>query len=254
MRDAAINIRLRDQIVRGVVSWAAFTLIELMAIIAILGILAAMLLPMIANKKEAPKYLLLSMSALARPTDNAATSPQWLRPGMSYEEAYQHVGERLRAAGFWNFSLYILPLTEDGFCVVTEVERLEEDGRVATNRFDVRRKKTNYTNLKEWLLDFFSSNPEGCFRFFVIAVTPELPMQGTNEMNWKDIAAILPKTGSYSNLPPTLGTNFLAGARVQAYLYRFDRGKLNADPGKVSGKEPIMDHLASAGIKDLVYP
>lgn len=197
------------------------------------------------------RYLTFSLSALGKPSDRKAATPQWLTADMSYEQAYQHVRNSLRTAGFSEFSLYLLPDEEQGFFVYTAPERTDEVGKVGRDRFNVVRKEPSYDSLKARLFDFFSNNPEGYFRFFIIAVTPEIPSQNTNTVPWDDR---LPLTGEYQALPQSLGTNVLGMARLHAYLYRYERGRLELNPHETLTSNPIDEHLAFARLTELVYP
>lgn len=242
------------------------TLIEILVVLVILSVLAALVTPSMMSFKTKNRVLTMAISALGKPTAGTALSPPWAGAHDDHEAAYQKLRNRLHGAGFGDqmYGLYIIPALEataaggvyDGFMLITAPERIDARGAYGADRFELERKVNPGQGLFEriqWLLQ--SAPPEGRFRFFVIALTEQPRIQNEKPPEWAKSSRWYSDAGSYASLPEEIGTNHVGQARLHVYVYTFERQRLERNPHATSEEQqPLNLHLQQAGLATLLNP
>lgn len=238
----------------------AFTLLEVLIVIAIIGAILALILPGLQKAKQISSVHRMAMSALGKPTSGTVFPAPWATEDTEYEDAYQNIRATLKRAEVDQFGLYLIPGIEstkntnavDGFMVLTAPERINFDGTYTTNRWNLARQLKEPTTLTQTFLSFFQHAPEGRFRFFVVACTTQPPISNSAPPLWASASRWHQKAGDYAHLPESIRAQKLGGARIHIYVYVYARERLETLPHAVAeDAESVMAHIKGAGILDL---
>lgn len=168
-----------------------------------------------------------------------------VRPSATLGDLAGQIRTRLEARGYDKLHHFAVP---GGFGITTEVERIEEDGRPAANRWQLGKLPAR-RGLLQYISDLFSG-AEGRFRLYAILVTDQDPAPANYKAEQMDIDRW--KTSGRLYLSRQMSAaSVRRGTRVWLLVYEFRQNKSKGGKLVAPDQEglPFARHRAFLGIR-----
>jgi len=169
-------------------------------------------------------------------------------PSENLGDVFDRIKGALERGGFPEWSIYAL--SDDGFAVVTRMERIEEDGRPSVPRFTVRRPlyRMRGFSIDDYRQVLFNADP-GHYRIMALVVTahplsPAQPVPPALKVDAQDLARGL--------LPSEIRSRPAPRGRCEVLVFEFTRPTDPSHPAELERSQTVsaLDHVVRAGLWD----